>query len=337
MAEAAYRSLQFGQESVFATEVNATTVFPCDPGSGEFTLNRATEVPDEDYGRAVRNQAGRGSHGVRIATASLSSPGRFQDIGHIFQMALGTAVTTGSGTYVHTWTGDITSSTHKSYTVEVSEDTQDWIATGVVCTGFEIGFDTLGAGENAMWTVSADLQGAQYGTTTATAGLSAPGTLETIEGHTTQLYEGPVGTAFASLAELSGSLVSYRLRVEDPKPGRVYGGTADVMSGVGRGKRLCTVSAVIKESATAVSDAFDIFNVAGAVPTERRWRIKASGATAANALLTIDHRLLIKDAHIEPDGRDGERLMAIEAESLYDSTLVSDLVIAVTNLVSALP
>jgi len=66
-------------------------------------------------------------------------------------------------------------------------------------------------------------------------------------------------------------------------------------------------------------------------------RIKASGATAANALLTIDHRLLIKDAHIEPDGRDGERLMAIEAESLYDSTLVSDLVIAVTNLVSALP
>lgn len=337
MAEAAYRSLQLAQESSFDTEVDATTVFPADPGSGEFTLNRATEVPDEDYGRAVRNQTGRGSHGVRIATASLSAPARFEDVGHVFQMCIGSAVVTGGGTYVHTWTGDITSSTHKSYVLEVNDDTQDWIATGVVATGFELGFDTLGAGENVMWQISGDLQAARYEKTTATATQSPPATLQTIEGHMSQLYEGPAGTAYASLSELSGALVSYRLRVEDPKPARVYGGTADRMSGVGRGKRLCSVSAVVKLSSDAVTDFFDIYNVSGAVPTERRWRIKASGVTAAVALLTIDHKLLFKDVHIEPDGRDGERLMAIEAEAVYDATLASDLQIAVTNLVSALP
>jgi len=84
MAEAAYRVVQLGRQSSFATAVAATTRFPCDPGSGEFTLNRASEIPDEDLGRAIRNaQPGRGSHGVRIATATLSAVARFEDIGHL--------------------------------------------------------------------------------------------------------------------------------------------------------------------------------------------------------------------------------------------------------------
>jgi hypothetical protein len=336
MSESVYRVLQFGRQSAFATAVAATTAYPCDPGSGEFTLNRATVIPDEDYGRSVRNQAGRGSHGVRIATASLASALRFQDVGHIFDMTLGTAVTTGSGTYTHTWTGDVTASTVKPYTVEIGEDVQDWEARAVVCTGFEIGFDALTAGENAMWTITADLQAADYDKSTLTPAISPPSTLQTVEGHLTQLFEGPVGTAFASLAELSGALVSYRLRVDDPKPPRVYGDDADdFMSGVGRGKRLCTATGLVAINSTSIADIWDIFDVSGGLVTDRRMRIKATGT--ADALLTIDHRLTYTDVHVEPDGRDGERLLAFTGESVYDSTLATDLVIAVQDLVSALP
>jgi len=338
MAEAAYRVVQLGRQSSFATAVAATTRFPCDPGSGEFALNRASEIPDEDLGRAIRNaQPGRGSHGVRIATATLSAVARFEDIGHILDMSLGTAVTTGSGTYTHTWTADATSTTVKPYTLEVGNDgVQDWQARGVVATGFELGFDALAAGENSMWKVSADLQAATWGTATMTAGQSAPSTLQTMEGHLTQIFEGPVGTAYASLSELSGSLVQYSLRVEDPKPPRVYGDDADdFMSDFGRGKRLCTISALLKISSTAITDVFNIYNVSGGALTDRRWRIKVTGSS--DCTFIIDHRLAFKDVHVEPDGRDGERLLSVTAEAMYDSTNSTDLKITSTDLVSALP
>jgi hypothetical protein len=316
--------------------VAATTVYPCDPGSGEFSLSRATEIPDEDYGDAERNHAGRGSHGVRSATATLASAARFQDIGHIFDMALGTAVTTGSGTYTHTWTPDTTSSTVKPYTVEIGEDVQDWKARGVVCTGFEIGFDALAAGENSMWRISADLQAADYDKSTLTASQSAPSTLQTMEGHLTQVFEGPVGTAFASLSELSGHLVQYSLRVEDPKPPRVYGDDADdFMSDVGRGKRLVTVNALVKISSTSISDVWDIYDNGSGLVTDRRWRIKVNGSSDCSFI--IDHRLTFTDVHVEPDGRDGERLLSIEAQGVKDATLGAALQLITTDLVSALP
>lgn len=338
MAEAAYRVVQLGRQSSFATAVAATTRFPCDPGSGEFALNRASEIPDEDLGRAIRNaQPGRGSHGVRIATATLSSVARFEDIGHIFDMTLGTAVTTGSGTYTHTWTADATASTVKPYTLEVGNDgVQDWEARSVVGTGFELSFDALAAGQNSMWKVSADLQAADWSKSTFTAGQSAPSTLQTMEGHLTQLFEGPVGTAYASLSELSGHLVQYSLRVDDPKPPRVYGDDADdFMSDIGRGKRLCTINAMLKISSTSVTDVFDIYNVASGALTDRRWRIKVTGS--ADCTFIIDQRLAFKNVTVNPDGRDGERLLQIEAEAMYDSTNSSDLKIVSTDLVSALP
>lgn len=338
MAEAAYRVVQLGRQSAFATAVAATTRFPCDPGSGEFELNRATEIPDEDLGRAIRNaQPGRGSNGVRIATASLSAAACFENIGHIFDMTLGTAVTTGSGTYTHTWTADATATTIKPYTLEVGNDgVQDWEARAVVGTGFELGFDALAAGENSMWKISADLQAADWSKSTLTAGQTAPSTLQTMEGHLTQLFEGPAGTAYASLSELSGSLVQYRLRVEDPKPPRVYGDDADdFMSDVGRGKRLCTISALLKISSTSVSDVFDIYNVASGAITDRRWRIKVTGS--ADCTFIIDHKVDFKKVVVDPNGRDGERLLSIEAEAVYDSTNSTDLKIVSTDLVSALP
>jgi hypothetical protein len=254
MAEAAFRKLQIGKETTFNTEVDATLIFPCDPGSGEFTLNRATEVPDEDYGRSIRNQSGRGSHGARVATASLSAPARFQDLGYLLTMALGTATTSGSGTYTHVWDADTTSDTVKSYTFESTDGVAPFVTTGVVATGIQLGFDAIGPGQNQMWTVSADLQGADVTQGTATAGLSDPSALETMEGHLTTIAMGPTGTAFASLSTVGTALVSYQLDYQCEKPLRIYGGSSEVAGGVGKLKSVGNVTIMLKVSSATIDE-----------------------------------------------------------------------------------
>lgn len=333
MAESIYRAVQLGQEATFGTEVDATTVYPTDPGSGEFTLNRATEIPDEDFQTQIANLGGRGSHGVRIATGSISSQARFEDLGHILQMYGAEAAYTGAGPYTQTYTLGATSTTYVPYTMESTNDVQDFIATGVVATSLDLGFDEIAAGENTMWNVSADLQAANLVTGTATAALAAPTILETIEGHLTTVSQGTTATAFGSLGALSAHLVSYRLNSEQDKPLRPYGSATDVASEIGLRKRTSNVSMMLKFSATTVSDVWDIFTVAGSLPTERRWRVVATGSGTKS--LTIDHRLLFTDVHLEPDGRDGEILVAVEARATYDSTLATDLVLAIAGVANA--
>lgn len=333
MAEAAYRVLQLGQESAFGTSVAATTIFPCDPGSGEFELDRAAESPDEDYGMAVRHQAGRGSFGVRAATGSLSFVMRFEDLMHPLQMTLGTPVITAGTPTTYTFTADTTSSTVKPYTIEVADDTQDWKVTSALCTQLDMSFDALTAPGNAMWTATATLQGIDKAKATATSSLSAPSTLESMEGHLTTLAVGPVGTAFASLTELSGSLKSLSISINDPKPLRVYGGTADKASAAGRQKREITIEAQLKESATTVAE-FDIFNVSGGQPTDRRWRVTIDGS--GDNSMTIDFRVRYTAFNVDPDV-DGERLFHVTAYAVYDSTLASDIEITLKNDVTSIP
>lgn len=331
MSEAAFRVLQLGQQGSFGgTAWPATVIYPCDPGSGEFELDRAIESPDEDYGVAVRHQASRGSNGVRVATGNLSSTARFEDLEHILEMTLGTAVRTGAGTYTHTWTGDAASTTVLPYTVEVGEETQDWAVPSVVCEQFDLGFDALTVPGNSMWTVNATLKGVDKKKATATGSLSAPSVLETMEGHLSQLYEGPVGTAFASLSELAAHLVQYRVTVADPKPFRVYGDDADdIASAMGRGKRETSFEALLKISASSVANVFDIFNVSGGLPTDRRWRVKVTGV--APKTMTIDGRVRFTSVNVDPDGRDGERLLSVAGYYVYDSTLASDIQAIIVN------
>ena len=225
----------------------------------------------------------------------------------------------------HTYTGDISASpTIVPYTVEVVDGVQAWEAWGVLAERIDLGFDALAVPGNSMWTISADLKAINNATTTATGSLSVPSTLETMEGHLSQIYEGATGTAFASLSELSASLISYRLSINTPKNFRVYGDDADdFASGWGLGK------------SSAISDFFDIYNVSGSVPTARRWRVKCTGSSPKT--VTIDHRVVFTDVHVNPDGRDGERTVDVSGYAIYDSTLGSDVEIIQTGTNTALP
>lgn len=328
MAEAAFRSVQIGKETTYGTEVNATLVLPVDTATGELVLVRGTNTPDEDYGRAIRNRTLRGSHGVRNVTGSVSAVATFQTLPHFLQMALGDVVTTGSSApFTHVIERDTTADTTASYTWEVNDDTQDWIGVGITIGSWELGFDAVAAGANSPWMFNGDLQGVNLSTGTATAAQSAPA-METMEGHLTSFSEGTTGTAFGSLTGLTSKIVSFSISGSDEKPQRVYAGT-DLATAHGRRKGMCTVSMTSILDSTMATALWTTYNVAGAIPTYRRWRVSVDGA-GTNAM-TIDMQLKITDVHIEADGRDGERLFSVTAETVDDATLDTDVSVSIVN------
>jgi hypothetical protein len=332
MAESLYRGIQIGKETTYGTSVAATTILPVDEGSGEFQKQRGTRFPEEDFQSQVAFLSSRGSHGVQMATGSVAMDCRFEDIGQILRM-LKAPVYTGAGPYTQTYTLGSTSDDSESLTWEVNNDVQDFIVSGVKASSVELSYDAIAAGENSPWRVSADLVGNRMVKGTATAALTIPATLETMEGHLTQLYQGTTATAFGSLAELAGHLVNYSLRIEQERPLRPYGSTVDYASSVGLRKRRSTFNALVKLSATSITDIWDIFDATGGAVTERRWRVKVNGSGTKS--MTIDHRVAFMNVVQDPDGRDGEYLLSVEGKATYDSTNATDIVIAVAGVANA--
>lgn len=345
MSEGVFNVVAFGRQSAGTTAVAATTVFPVDAGFLGFELDRAAESPDEDYGSTSREQAGRESYGVRWATASLPFVARFQDIVHALEMhvkAISGGTPTGSPTYTYSYTFDETgSSLHtalKPYTVEYGVDgsTQDeWHAYGCIADTMELGFDALSAPGNSMWKGTLGLVALnREGTAIQGTAISAPSTLETMEGHLTTLSEGPTGTAFASLAALTGSLKQFSMNSNNNASGRVYGGATDTATDIGRsGKGEVEFSALIGISSTSKTDILDIYTVAGSVPTERRWRIKCTGSGVNT--FTIDARVRFRAVNVGE--HENERLFAVEGVFVKDSTLGGRAQITLTNSVATIP
>src|SRR3954463_13705492 len=98
MSEGLFDVIQFGRQAGVGTAVAATTRFPADAGFLGFELDRAAESPDEDTGSSSREQTGRESFGVRLATASMPFVGRFEDIAHMFEMHVAGTSGTPTGT-----------------------------------------------------------------------------------------------------------------------------------------------------------------------------------------------------------------------------------------------
>lgn len=340
MTEAVFQKVQLGQQSVLATAVATTTVFPVDEGFTGFELDRAAESPNEDYGSSSREYAGRGSTGVRWATASMPFTGRFQDFAHIQQMHFDTATTAGAGPYTHTTifddSGAALSSALKPYTVHygVIGSTQDeWIATGVLCDTLSFGFDALSAPGNSMWKGTMGLIAINRGNGTMTAAQTPPATLETMEGHKTTIADGAVGTAFGSLAALA-SLRQFNFDSTLNAVGRAYGSASDVATAVGQsGKGEVTFDALIGIAAGAKTSLVDVYNVAGDVMTDRRFRVTIDGS--GNNVATLDFRARFTATDVGIDN--GERLYAINGVWVYDATLASRAMWITTNDVSTIP
>lgn len=325
MSEGVFNIVALGRQASLATAVPATTVFPVDQGFLGFELDRATESPDEDYGSTSREMAGRESHGVRWATASLPFVARFEDIMHPIEMHVA-AVSGGTATgSAYTWTFDESSaslaSACKPYTLEYGVDgsTQDeWRAVGVLADTLELGFDALSAPGNSMWRGTLGLVAIDREANAITGTAVAPTTLETMEGHLTTLAMGAVGTAFASLSTTGISLKQYSLRSTNNAVGRAYGGTTDKATDVGRSaKGEVEFDALIGITSTAKTSVHDIFNVSGSPATEMRWRVSVAGS--GSKVFRIDQRVRFRAVNV--GDHEGERLYAVNGVWVKDSTL----------------
>lgn len=341
MTEQVYNKVQLGQQSAVGTAVAATTVFPVDQGFLGFELDRAAESPDEDFGSNSREMAGRTSTGVRWATASLPFVARFQDFMHVQQMHFDTATTAGAGPYTHTTifddSGALLSTALKPYTIQygVSGSTQDeHRATGCIATGLTLGFDALSAPGNSMWKGTLDLVAVNRAQAAMTGSLSAPATLETMEGHLTTITAGSTGTAFGSLTALTSSLKQFEMTSALNAAGRAYGGSTDIASGIGvSGKGNVDFTGLIAISSANKTEFEDTYEVSGSVASERRIRIAIAGS-GTNAA-TLDFRASYRA--VDVGEHDGERLYSIKGVFVYDSTLASRAQWITTNSVATIP
>lgn len=343
MSEGIYQTVALGRQSVVGTAVAATTILPVDSGWTGFALDRASQSPDEDFGSTSREISGRESTGVRWATGSLPVVARFQDFMHILEMHVQTGVTPTisngmwSWVYVPDESGNLLSSVVKPYTMEfgVVGSTQDeWRAIGAVADTLELGFDALSAPGNAMWKATLGLVALDRKANAMTGSLSAPSILETMEGHLTTFSEGSTGTAFASLAAASASLKQFSLRSSLSAVGRAYGGSSDVATAIGRsGKGAIEFDAMVAINATTKSDILDIYDNAGNVVTERRWRIQVSGTGSQS--LTIDGRVRFRT--IDRGDHENERLYQVKGVFVKDSALAGRAKFTLVNAVGSVP
>jgi hypothetical protein len=288
MSESIFNIVQFGQQGAGdTTPATVKTIFPADAGV-VIDEDRAPASPDEDYGENAVGQPGRGTYGLRGPSIGLSGEVRAEDFMDLLEMSLSHATKTGSAPAV-TWpyTADLTSDTCKRYTIEggvVGTADDQWRAVGCVVDTLEWGFDALTAPGNTPWKFNAGIVGLYRERSNLTGGCAAPTVAETFEGHLTRLYEGPTSTAYASLAEAVATIKSIKFNLARNRIRRAYGGANDYASAWGQSARKAmSFTAEVAINATTHSDISDVYENAGSLMLERRWRVQARGSAAATA------------------------------------------------------
>lgn len=331
MAEQVYRIVQYGVESTPGTGVAATRKLAVDAATPE--LDRGSAFGNEDYGRSIRNHAGRGYNGLRGASMPFAGDVTFEQIMVFLEAHYAGGITpSGAGPYVWTYPFEGGApTTLKTLTIEegVLSSTQDeWEMVGTVVDDLTLEYDALAAPGAQPWRLSGTFMGFNRQVATLTAALSLPA-LETVMGHLTILKEGTTATAFGSLTEIAATLIRFSVTTNRSRVRRAYGAASgDVATGWGFSEKAAgTFEAMLKVSATTKSNVLDIWDAAGGTLGERRWRIEAVGSGTKK--LQLDLRTAFTAVGI--DDRDGERVYAVSGELVDDDTLTGPIAAIVTN------
>ena len=339
MAENVFHVAQIGPQTgtmlALGAAVPAITILPVtEVVSPE--LDRGSAYPQEDYGRNIANHAGRGYVGVRGANVSLTGELTFEQAMHLLEMTFaGGIVPTGTDPY--TWVYPLendSSPTVVPYSIETgSETAQDqWLLQSFLVDELTLGFDALAAPGASPWTYEASGLAINRVQQALTASLTSTA-VETMQGHLTTIKEGSTATAFASLAELTASLIQYELVIRRSLVLRPYGGSGDVAARMGFSEKTNgEFTAQIAHSATAKTNIHDISTATGPVKGERRWRITATGT--GTKLMHIDARVGFMT--VQKGERDGESTYEITGEIVDDSTLDAGAQITIINSIADL-
>lgn len=256
MGEVALRFLQAGIESSKGTGVAATRKLMARITNPAFNIPR--DFIQEDRGtlvEATRFVEGVKDYGFSVAQENGAT---FEDIGWFFLTSvIGTDApsTINTAAYQRTYTPQSTAAgdTLNSATIEFGDDTQEFECEYCEGDSFQLGFATLAVGQAAPVTLTTNYFTQSLASNTKTAGLSDPSDLTTILATGANFYLGSTSTAYASLAELTGSLRSFNLDYQNNLGRKVYVGDGTTYSNIGRGFRVVTFTATVEGNSDGVT------------------------------------------------------------------------------------
>lgn len=302
-----------------------------------FELDRASQYPQQDRGENVRNHSGTGYHGVRGASGSLPFEVRFEDFMDILEMIYAGGVSPadlGGGIYGWTYPFEKGAPTVVPYTIETGnidiEEAEHEVSSALI-NELTFGFEDLTAPGASPWTGSADVQAFDRDIAALTSGLSVRSGLQTVQGHLTTISLGSTATAFASLSELTASLVGYSHTAQRNLTRRKYGGADDIADAFGFSDLSNAMAdAKIRVSPTTKTTLHDAWNSSGADLGEQRMRIQSTGS--GGRIFRIDGRVGI--TAFPYDERDGERVYNCHFEFVADDTLEASHQVYIANGIS---
>ena len=288
MGEVALRFLQGGLEGSKGTAQTATRVLMARITNAGF--NKPREFVEEDRGTLVAAQRFIG--GVKDYGFTIEGDATYEQLGwFLATTVIGSVSPTTINTtgYRFTYTPQTTAGgdTLQAATVEFGDDTQEYECEYCEGTRLTLGFDTLTVGQATPVRFSADYFTQSLSSNTKTAGLTPP-TVETILATGANFYLGATSTAFASLAELTGSLRSLNLTYDNQLARKVYVGDGDTFSNLGRGRRIITFDAEVEGN----SDGVTRF-VEWDLGTQKRARIRFQGTEITGSSPSTTKKLQI--------------------------------------------
>jgi hypothetical protein len=301
-------------------------------------LDRASTYPSEDYGVNFDAHPTRGSHGNRGGSFDMTSEARFEDLGEILESHYTGEVTpTGGPTFTWVWDFAVGAPTIVPMTVRSgSETTQDqWAAVGSLVDELNLSFDDLDAPGHHPWMVDASMLCLDRESSALTADVDAPTSLESMLGHLSTISLGSTATAFASLTEITASLVSFGINTQRNLVLRPYGDDdSDLATGYGfSAKSSGEVTFKVKISATTKSVLHDAWNSSGAELDELRGRVTVNGS--GSKLVHVDFRAGLTAVPVGT--RDGERVYEVTGKLVRDGDAIPGPArISILNGVSAL-
>lgn len=342
MAEQVYNVAQLGRQSGTFYEVGsavAGTVLYSVTEPISIELDRASTYPAEDFGENWDAYPGRGHHGVRGASFPVNAIARFGDLMEMLEQHFaGDVSPTGGGPYAWVYPLETGAPTLIPYTWRTgSETSQDqWAAVGVLIDELTLGFDDLDAPGEHPWMIDGSALAVDRTASALTGGLTAPpaADLETMMGHLSVIKIGTTGTAFASLSEITSSLISCQIVTRRHLVLRPYGGASDVAAGYGfSAKSDGDITFKVKISSTTKSDLHDYWNSSGGSLGEKRGRITVDGS--GNHSAHFDFRFGLTAVPVGE--RDGERVYECTGKLVRDDTLDAACQWTVNNNQSQLP
>lgn len=322
-------------EATHGTRVNPTIVMNFD-SSGMIALDRAADEPQEDYGLISRHQPGRANYGVKLAHLPLRGVLRFEDLqGHLScGLAGGVVPSLVSGTtYLWAFAGDDTADTIDSRTFQDITNVQGYEMSYAMVERYRFSFNALAAPVNAPWMLEVDYIGQDRINAGAAGAPVAVAGAETAMGHLTTIAFGSTATAFNALAAMAG-LLQADITIQTGVTPRKWGGSSDTFDTHGRLNREGTFTLTFWEKTATKTGIWDVFAVAGTIPTDQRMRINAIGTalSSGNKNFIIDAR--VRFTTFAAQEVNGGTVYVVSGVFVDDATLASDVKISLNNAVA---